>query len=83
MGHSSRDSSTSRSQSHSYSARCLKLSRVARENEDSFAVGAAAGKRTQTDKIRLAGGMDIPLIRKLLRGYKYGAEYVNGGMKVS
>ncbi len=56
---------------------------VFRENEGSFAVGAAAGKKTQTDKIGFVGGMDIPLIRRFLAGYKYGAEYVNPDIEVS
>ena len=47
------------------------------------AEGAAAGKKTQTDKIGFVGGMDIPLIRRFLAGYKYGAEYVNPGVEVS
>jgi basic membrane protein A len=56
---------------------------VFRENEGSFLVGAAAGYKTGTDKIGFVGGMDIPLIRKFLAGYKYGAEYVNSGVDVS
>jgi basic membrane protein A len=56
---------------------------VFRENEGSFAVGAAAGKKTQTNKIGFVGGMDIPLIRRFIAGYKYGAEYVNPDIEVS
>jgi basic membrane protein A len=56
---------------------------VFRENEGSFLVGAAAGLKTQTDEIGFVGGMDIPLIRKFLAGYKYGAEYVNPDVEVT
>lgn len=56
---------------------------VFRENEGSFAVGAAAGLKTQTDLIGFVGGMDIPLIRRFLAGYKFGAEYVNRNAKVT
>lgn len=55
---------------------------VFNENEGSFLVGAAAGLKTQTDKIGFVGGMDIPLIRRFLAGYKYGAEYVNSDADV-
>ncbi len=56
---------------------------VFNENEGSFLVGAAAGMKTQTNKIGFVGGMDIPLIRKFLAGYRYGAEYVNADVEVS
>jgi basic membrane protein A len=55
---------------------------VFNENEGSFLVGAAAGLKTQTSKIGFVGGMDIPLIRRFLAGYKYGAEYVNADTEV-
>ena len=55
---------------------------VFNENEGSFLVGVAAGMKTQTNKIGFVGGMDIPLIRKFLVGYKYGAEYVNPDVEV-
>ncbi len=53
------------------------------ENEGSFLVGAAAGLKTKTNKIGFVGGMDIPLIRKFLAGYKFGAEYVNPNVQVT
>ena len=56
---------------------------VFRENEGAFLVGAAAGEKTETNKIGFVGGMDIPLIRKFLAGYKYGAEYVNPDVEVT
>lgn len=56
---------------------------VFRENEGAFLVGVAAAEKTQTDKIGFVGGMDIPLIRRFLTGYKYGAEYVNPDIEVS
>ncbi len=56
---------------------------VFNENEGSFLVGAAAGLKTKTNSIGFVGGMDIPLIRKFLAGYKYGAEYVNPNVQVS
>ena len=56
---------------------------VFRENEGSFLVGAAAGLKSQTDKIGFVGGMDIPLIRRFLAGYKFGAEYINPEVEVS
>lgn len=56
---------------------------VFRENEGSFLVGAAAGLKTETDMIGFVGGMDIPLIRKFLAGYKFGAEYVNPDVEVT
>jgi len=56
---------------------------VFRENEGSFLVGAAAGLKTESNKVGFVGGMDIPLIRKFLAGYKYGAEYVNRSIEVS
>ncbi|MGD2249322.1 MAG: BMP family ABC transporter substrate-binding protein [Candidatus Methanofastidiosia archaeon] len=56
---------------------------IFRENEGGFLIGIAAGLKTETDKIGFVGGMDIPLIRKFLAGYKYGAEYVNPDIEVS
>lgn len=56
---------------------------VFRENEGAFLVGAAAGLKTDTDKLGFVGGMDIPLIRKFVAGYKYGAEHVNPDVEVS
>lgn len=55
---------------------------VFNENEGSFLVGAAAALKTQTNKIGFVGGMDIPLIRKFLAGYKYGAEHINPNIQV-
>jgi basic membrane protein A len=55
---------------------------VFREHEGAFLVGVAAAKKTETDKLGFVGGMDIPLIRRFLAGYKYGAEYVNPDIEV-
>ncbi|MBU7032745.1 MAG: BMP family ABC transporter substrate-binding protein [Theionarchaea archaeon] len=56
---------------------------IFREHEGAFLVGVAAAKKTETEKLGFVGGMDIPLIRRFLAGYKYGAEYVNPDIEVS
>ncbi len=56
---------------------------VFKENEGSYLAGALAGLTTKTGTIGFVGGMDIPLIRKFLCGYKLGAAAVKPDVKVS
>jgi len=51
-------------------------------NEGSFLVGAAAGMKTETDKVGFVGGMDIPLIQDFFVGYEAGAEWANPNVTV-
>jgi len=55
---------------------------VFKEYEGSFLVGMIAAMKTRTDKIGFVGGMDIPLIRKFVLGYKEGAQYVNNNIEI-
>ncbi len=51
-------------------------------NEGSFLVGAAAGMKTEADKVGFVGGMDIPLIRDFFVGFEAGAEWANPNVTV-
>lgn len=53
-----------------------------KENEGSFLAGALAAMKTQTGKIGMVGGMDIPVIRNFQVGYEAGAKYINKDIKV-
>ena len=53
-----------------------------KEEEGSFLVGAAAGLKTQTNKVGFVGGMKIPLIEKFESGYMAGAKYVNPDVEI-
>ncbi len=55
---------------------------IFKEHEGSFLVGMAAALATNTGKVGFVGGMDIPLIRKFMLGYREGAMYVNPDIKV-
>lgn len=48
-----------------------------KENEGSFLAGAVAAMKTQTGKIGMVGGVDIPVIRNFQVGYEAGAKYIN------
>ncbi|HEX4948205.1 MAG TPA: BMP family ABC transporter substrate-binding protein, partial [Blastocatellia bacterium] len=41
-----------------------------KEHQGSFLVGMIAASKTQTNTLGFVGGMDIPLIRKFLKGYE-------------
>ena len=45
-----------------------------KEHEGSYLVGVAAALASQTGKVGFVGGMDIPLIRKFLCGYRQGVK---------
>jgi basic membrane protein A len=53
-----------------------------KEHQGSFLVGMIAAAKSQTNTIGFVGGMDIPLIRKFLKGYEEGAKYVNPAIRV-
>ncbi len=53
-----------------------------KDNEKAFLTGIVAGGTTQTDKIGVVGGMDIPLINALAAGFKAGAAYGNRNVDV-
>ena len=55
---------------------------IFKEHEGSFLVGMAAALASKTGKVGFVGGMDIPLIRKFMIGYREGAMYVNPDIKV-
>jgi len=52
------------------------------EHKGSFLVGVIAAAKSESGIIGFVGGMDIPLIRKFVLGYEYGAKYVNPDIKV-
>jgi len=56
---------------------------VFRENEGSYLAGALAALTSKSGTVGFVGGMDIPLIRKFLCGYKLGAAAVKPDVKVS
>ena len=53
-----------------------------KEHEGSFLVGMIAASQSKTNTIGFVGGMDIPLIRKFLKGYEEGAKYVSPNIRV-
>ena len=53
-----------------------------KEHQGSFLVGMIAASKSQTLTLGFVGGMDIPLIRKFLKGYEEGAKYVNPNIRV-
>jgi basic membrane protein A len=53
-----------------------------KEHQGSFLVGMIAASKSQTNTLGFVGGMDIPLIRKFLKGYEEGAKYVNPNIRV-
>ena len=55
---------------------------IFKEHEGSFLVGMAAALASKTGKVGFVGGMDIPLIRKFMIGYREGAMYVNPDVQV-
>lgn len=52
------------------------------ENEGSFLAGALAAMMTESGKVGMVGGMDIPVIRNFQVGYEAGAKYVNPEIEV-
>lgn len=55
---------------------------VFKEHEGAYIGGLLAAMATQTGTIGFVGGMDIPIIRRFLCGYKQGALSVNPDIKV-
>jgi basic membrane protein A len=53
------------------------------EHEGSYLMGAVAAMASQSGKIGFIGGMDIPLIRRFLKGYEAGVKKVNPKANVS
>ncbi|CAH2212523.1 BMP family lipoprotein [Tepidibacter aestuarii] len=53
-----------------------------KENEGSFLAGALAAMKTETGKIGMVGGKDVPVIRNFQIGYEAGAKYINSDIKV-
>lgn len=53
-----------------------------KEHQGSFLVGMIAASTSKTNTIGFVGGMDIPLIRKFLKGYEEGARYVNPHIRI-
>ena len=52
------------------------------EDQGSFLVGALAAMMSKTGDIGFVGGVEVPLIKKFLKGYEMGAKYVNPKIKV-
>lgn len=48
--------------------------------EESFLCGVVAGKMTDTNKVGIVGGMDIPLINRFVAGYRQGVLWANEDM---
>jgi basic membrane protein A len=55
---------------------------VFREHEGSFLMGVMAALASKTGKVGFVGGMDIPLVRKVLCGYEQGARYARPQVQV-
>ena len=53
-----------------------------KEHEGSYLVGVAAALATETGTVGFVGGMDIPLIRKFLCGYKQGVKDTNPEVEI-
>ncbi len=49
--------------------------------EESFLCGVVAGKMTETNKVGIEGGMDIPLINRFVYGYRQGVLWANENME--
>ena len=47
------------------------------EHEGSFMVGAAAAMKSKSGAVGFIGGMDIPMIRRFLKGYEAGVKFIN------
>lgn len=45
--------------------------------EEAFLVGVVAGKMTEANMVGIEGGMDIPLIRRFVQGFRQGALWAN------
>ncbi len=48
--------------------------------EEAFLAGVTAGKMTETNKVGIEGGMDIPLINNFVMGYRQGVLWANDQM---
>jgi basic membrane protein A len=55
---------------------------VFEEHEGSFLVGVAAAMASETGTVGFVGGMDIPLIRNFLHGYRQGVHHVDADIEV-
>ncbi len=55
---------------------------VFREQEGAYIAGVLAAMATKSGTIGFVGGMDIPIIRRFLCGYRAGAASVSGDVKV-
>ncbi|KDR94988.1 nucleoside-binding protein [Peptoclostridium litorale DSM 5388] len=52
------------------------------ENEGAFLAGALAALESESGKIGMVGGADIPVIRNFRAGYEAGAKYVNPDVQI-
>jgi len=55
---------------------------VYREQEGDFLMGALAAMITQTKKVDVIGGMDIPAIRRIISGFTQGVAYQDSTVEV-
>jgi basic membrane protein A len=53
-----------------------------KEHEGSFLVGIAAAMASETGTVGFVGGMDIPLIRNFLHGYRQGVHHVDADLEI-
>jgi basic membrane protein A len=53
------------------------------EEQGSYLVGVAAGKKTKTNKVGFIGGVDTPLIQKFQAGYEAGVKAANPSATVT
>jgi basic membrane protein A len=53
-----------------------------KEHEGSYLVGVAAALASETGTVGFVGGMDIPLIRKFLCGYKQGVKAADADVQI-
>jgi len=56
---------------------------VFKDHEGAFLIGMIAAYSTKTNRIGFIGGMDVPLIRNFLAGYRQGAQFVRPNIHIS
>jgi len=52
------------------------------EDEAAFIAGALAGMMTDSGTVAVIGGVDLPPVKRLVTGFRHGAQYVNPDVEV-
>lgn len=58
-------------------------SAIFKSHEASFLAGAISAQQSESKKIGIVGGLDIPLINEFVAGYMAGAKYIDPSVEVS